>query len=178
MADRRLALAGRIARESAVTVEPAGPAFRVSLRARADAVAALSKALGVTLPQKPKATAEAKGRAALWLGPDEWYLLDEANDPLADLAGAEAVHSAVDIAHRNVGIVVSGPGAEACLSAGCPQNLSIKTFPVGAASRTVLGKSEIVLWRTGEHAFRVECWRSFSTYVMDFLEEAALDAGA
>lgn len=177
-AQRHFALAGRSASESVVTVTPTGPAWRVSLRARPDAVAGLSKALGLTLPERPKTSAEAKSRAALWLGPDEWYLLDEANDPLADLAEAKILHSAVDISHRNVGIRVEGPGAVACLSAGCPQNLSLKTFPVGAASRTILGKSEIVLWRTGVQAFRVECWRSFSTYVMDFLEEAALDAGA
>lgn len=178
MAERHFALTGRSASESAVAVTPAGPAHRVNLRARPDAVAALSMALGLKLPENPKTSAEAKGRAALWLGPDEWVVIDEASDPLADLAKATVLHSAVDISHRNVGIVVEGPGAEACLSAGCPQNLSLKTFPVGAASRTILGKSEIVLWRTGPQAFRVECWRSFSTYVMDFLEEAAADSGA
>lgn len=170
------ALAGRSVSELSVEVMPAGPAFRVSLRARGDALASLSKALGVALPEKPKTSAQAKGRAALWLGPDEWYLIDEKTDPMIALAKAKALHSAVDISHRNVGIAVSGPGAEACLSAGCPQNLSLATFPVGACSRTVLGKSEVILWRTGEAAFRVECWRSFSTYVMDFLEEAAADA--
>ncbi len=172
------ALAGRSVAEKSVTVTPAGPAFRVALRARADDVAALSKALGVVLPEKPKTSAEAKGRAALWLGPDEWLVIDEKADPLTALARAKALHSAVDISHRNVGIMVEGAGAEACLSAGVPQNLSLAAFPVGACSRTVLGKSEIVLWRTGEQAFRVECWRSFSTYVMDFLEEAAADADA
>lgn len=177
-AARRFALSGRSAAEATVTVTPAGPAFRVSLRARADAVAALSKALGVALPDKPKTSAQAKGRAALWLGPDEWLLVDEMADPMASLAKAKALHSAVDISHRNVAIIVDGPRAEASLSAGCPQNLSLAAFPVGAASRTVLGKTEIILWRTAATTFRVECWRSFSTYVMDFLEEAAADAGA
>ena len=172
------ALAGRSVAEQGVTVTPAGPAFRVSLRTRAEDVAAISKALGVALPDKPKTSAQAKGRVALWLGPDEWYVVDEKADPLAALAKSKALHSAVDISHRNVGIVVEGASAEACLAAGVPQNLSLSTFPVGACSRTVLGKSEVILWRTGEQAFRVECWRSFSTYVMDFLEEAAADASA
>nr|WP_295468803.1 sarcosine oxidase subunit gamma [Mesorhizobium sp.] len=172
-------LAGRKVANPAVTLTPAEPAARLSLRARPDAVAALSKALGVKLPEMPKrsATSKSGGRAALWLGPDEWLVIDTAGgDPLADCAKVKALHSAVDISHRNTAILVEGKGAEATLSAGCPQDLSLTVFPVGACSRTILGKIEVVIWRTGETAFRVECWRSFSAYAFDFLEEAARDA--
>ncbi|MGO7465112.1 sarcosine oxidase subunit gamma, partial [Rhizobium ruizarguesonis] len=86
-------------------------------------------------------------------------------------------HSATDVSHRNVGIIVSGPGAEAKLSVGCPQDLSLASFPVGAASRTILGKAEMVLFRTEEDTFRVECWRSSSDYAFGLLNEAAEDAG-
>ena len=92
-----------------------------------------------------------------------------------DAAKAKALHSAVDVSHRNVGIMVEGEGAEACLAAGCPQDLSLAAFPVDACSRTVLGKVEIVLWRTDEQAFRVEVWRSFADYAFAFLAEAARD---
>jgi sarcosine oxidase subunit gamma len=172
-------LAGRKVSNPAVTVTPAAPAARLSLRARPDGVAALSKALGVKLPEKPKTSALSKsgGRAALWLGPDEWLVIDTADgDPLADCAKAKTLHSAVDISHRNTAILVEGRGAEATLNAGCPQDLSLSAFPVGACSRTILGKIEVVIWRTAEATFRVECWRSFSTYAFDFLEEAAADA--
>jgi sarcosine oxidase subunit gamma len=80
------------------------------------------------------------------------------------------------VSHRNVGIIVSGPGAEATLSAGCPQDLSLEIFPVGACSRTIFGKAEIVLFRTEDDTFRVECWRSFSDYVFGLLAEGAEDA--
>ncbi len=172
-------LAGRKVANAAVTVTPAEPAARLSLRARPDGVAALSKALGVKLPEKPKTSATSKsgGRAALWLGPDEWLVIDTAGgDPVADCAKAKALNSAVDISHRNTAILVEGRGAEATLNAGCPQDLSLSAFPVGACSRTILGKIEVVIWRTGEAAFRVECWRSFSAYAFDFLAEAAADA--
>jgi sarcosine oxidase subunit gamma len=116
------------------------------------------------------------GRAALWLGPDEWLVIDTAgSDPMVDCAKAKALHSAVDISHRQVAIKVSGPGAADVLNAGCPRDLSLAAFPVGSAARTVLGKIEIVLLRTGEDAFRVECWRSFSDYAFTFLAEAARD---
>ena len=63
-AERVMPLTGRMAATAQVSVTPADPAFRMSLRARPDAVAALSKALGVALPVKPK-TQRPKARARL-----------------------------------------------------------------------------------------------------------------
>ena len=162
-----------------VSVTPAGDATRISLRARPDAVAKLSRLLGLSLPTRPKSTAVAKDeRAALWLGPDEWLLIDGPDsDVAAVLARAGVLHSAVDVSHRNVGIIVSGEGADRTISGGCPQDLSLAAFPVGAASRTVLGKIEVIVWRTGEDSFRIECWRSFSEYAYSFLQESAKDCG-
>ena len=178
-AERRPALAGSKVSNKGVSLAILPPAERISLRAPAASVAALSKALGVKLPQTPKSSASKAGRTALWLGPDEWLVIDEAsNDPMADLASTKVLHSAVGISHRNVGIAVSGPAAAATVNSGCPQDLSLAAFPGGACSRTVLGKSEIVLWRTAEDEFRVECWRSFSDYVFTFLSDAARDAAA
>jgi len=175
--ERRPALAGRTLSAPSVKVEMLPPAERISLRAPQASLAALSKALGVTLPAKPKTSATKDGRTALWLGPDEWMVIDEAgNDPLADCAKVTALHSAVGISHRNVAIAVTGPAAAVTVNSGCPQDLSPDAFPVGAASRTILGKSEIVLLRTAADTFRVECWRSFSDYVFTLLSEAASDA--
>lgn len=178
-AQRHQALENRSAIHPTVDVIPAGPATRLSLRAPAESLAALGKALGLTLPTRPKTSAQAGARAALWLGPDEWLVLDtDETDLTVACASVAAFHSAVDVSHRNVGIVVAGAGAEATLAAGCPQDLSLGVFPVGAASRTVLGKIEVVIWRTAETEFRVECWRSFSDYAFTFLAEAARDAEA
>ena len=169
------------------------PRERISLRAEPDALGAIGAALGFELPQKPKtsamsAAADGEGRpvrsgvddtrAALWLGPDEWLILgpDASNDDelsmmpkLAAIDGA----SAVDVSHRNLALRVEGPAAEAVIAAGCPQDLRLRSFPIGACSRTVLTKAEIVLWRTGETTFEIECWRSFADYVWTFLEDAA-----
>jgi sarcosine oxidase subunit gamma len=177
---RRYPLDGRNAERPGVSIAPAEPAFRMSLRAPAASVAALSKALGVKLPQQPKTSAQSKSktRAALWLGPDEWLVIDPGEDPVASCAGVKALHSAVDISHRNTAVIVSGRHAAEALSAGCPQDLSLTAFPAGACSRTVLGKAEIVLWRTEPDTFRIECWRSFSDYVFTLLEDAARDAAA
>ncbi|RXT26619.1 sarcosine oxidase subunit gamma [Rhizobium leguminosarum] len=178
VAIRKPALAGRLGGSAAVRLTTTPTASRVALRAPAESLAALSSALGLTVPDAPKTSGRAGARSALWIGPDEWLVIDEAGaDLMAALSGAGTLHSATDVSHRNLAIIVSGPGAEATLSAGCPQDLSLSSFPVGAASRTVFGKAEIVLFRTEEDTFRVECWRSFSDYVFGLLNEAAHDAG-
>ncbi len=48
---------------------------------------------------------------------------------------------------------------------------------MGAGTRTLFGKAEIVLIRTDETAYRLECWRSYATYVQGFLAEAAREFG-
>lgn len=176
IAQRRPAFAGKSASGPAASVAVLPPASRLSLRAPTASLPALSKALGLDLPTRPKSSASQGTRHALWLGPDEWLVIDEAGaDLAAPLASVSDFHSAVDVSHRNVGLVVSGAGAAAAINAGCPQDLSLAAFPVSAASRTILHKIEIVLYRTGETEFRVECWRSFADYAFSYLAEAVRD---
>jgi sarcosine oxidase subunit gamma len=87
-------------------------------------------------------------------------------------------HSLVEVSDRQVAVIVSGEGAELVLSAGCPLDLDITAFPVGACTRTVLGKTEIVLWRRADGMFHLEVWRSFAAYLAAFLEEAIWGARA
>lgn len=167
---------------SGVSVRPAGAETRFSLRARF-ATGTAPKVAGIAL-DAPINTVGSDGE--VWiarLGPDEWLVGGPEAD--ADLlqgriheALAGLPHSLVDVSHRNVGIDVSGRQAAAVLNAGCPLDLSEAAFPPGSATRTLLGKAEIVLIR---HAgavpsYRVECWRSFATYVHGFLQEAAIAA--
>ena len=170
-------LIGRLTASPAVTVTPGGQASRISLRAPEKSRAALSRALGLKLPETPKTAAQTGSRTAIWLGPDEWLVIDEPEvDLMPSLASVKAPHSAVDVSHRNQAIMVAGPNVEATLNAGCPLDLSEAAFPLGAATRTVLGKAEIVLWRTDAKTFRVECWRSFADYCFTLLASGARDA--
>jgi sarcosine oxidase, subunit gamma len=137
----------------------------------------LEKALGLALPQAPKTSVTTGSRSALWLGPDEWLIYDAKADPNGDVAKVKGLFSAVDISHRNTAIQISGPHAADVLNAGCPQDLSLAAFDVGACSRTVFGKVEVVLHRVKPTVFRMEVWRSFSAYAFDYLQDAAKDAG-
>lgn len=166
-----------LAMRGAVALASLPPAARFVLRCRLDGIAPMGSAFGVGLPQAACRAAAAGGRAALWLGPDEWLLLAPAMEGATLAAALQQAaegrpHSLVDVSHRQVGIEVSGREAAAALNAGCPLDLDPAVFPVGMCTRTVLGKSEIVLWRTAPTTFHVEVWRSFAPYVWQLLEEA------
>ena len=80
----------------------------------------------------------------------------------------------MDIGHRHVALSVSGPRAADVLNSGCPLDLSSSAFPAGCATRTLLGKADVVLAKTDDlPTFEIECGRSFAAYIRDFLLEAA-----
>ncbi|BCM87536.1 sarcosine oxidase subunit gamma [Methylobacterium indicum] len=161
-----------------ILVQPAEAEARFSLRLRGP----LSPG-GFPLDRPINTVTGDDRRWVARLGPDEWLIgMPEGEADLlmeavaADLQGR--AHSLVDISHRNVGIEVSGALAAEVLNAGCPLDLGDAAFPAGRATRTLLGKAEIVLIRHAGPvpAYRVECWRSFATYVHGFLQEAAIAA--
>ena len=170
---RRDPLAGFSAPQSSkVLLSPLPPAGRIVLRARPAAQQAAAAPLGFALPTTACRAVTAGHRAALWLGPDEWLLIDIDSTALA-AALAGLPHSLVDVSHRQSGLTVSGPHAMDALATGCPLDLDPAAFPVGMCTRTVFGKAAITLWRTGAETFRVEAWRSFLPYVWGYLTEAA-----
>lgn len=177
-----LARHGPLAAHPLVSVEVLPPTARLSVRGAAEAARRIGAAFGLDLPATMLRAVEAERRAALRLGPDEWMLL--APDPDPALAGRlEAALGrepgcVVDVSHRDVGLDVSGAAAGDVLNAGCPLDLGLAAFPPGTCTRTLLGKSDVVLWRRRATVFRLHCWRSFAPYVLQFLKEAAADCGA
>lgn len=166
---------------SGIVIEPAQAEARFSLRVRYTDAAVSGLPLG-----RPINTVSGDDwRWIARLGPDEWLI--GAAEAEADVVAASVehelggrAHSLVDVSHRNVGIDVSGERAAIALNAGCPLDLGDAAFPEGSATRTLLGKAEIVLIRRSGPVprYRVECWRSFATYIHGFLQEAAFGAGA
>ena len=159
-------------------VRPLPAAARWILRGGPKVRVAAEGALKLAVPAEACRAATQDESAALWLGPDEWLLISaqgRADDTAAALRAALAglAHSLVDVSHRQVALELSGPDAPALLASGCPLDLDSAAFPAGMCTRTLLGKAEIVLWRTSAEAFRVEVWRSFAPYVSAFLAEAA-----
>ncbi len=164
----------------AVTIRVLPEATRFVVRGSADAIGRIGRAFGVD-PSHDACRAATNGiRSALWLGPDEWlliapdgegpFLFDAMRDGLGELPA-----SVVEVSDRNVGIEVAGTRAADVINAFNPLDLGGSAFPVGMCTRTVFGKAEIVLWRTGPDVFRIEAWRSFVPYVLGQLDEATLE---
>jgi sarcosine oxidase, subunit gamma len=168
---------------SAVTLTASAPAARFVLRGNAATRIAAGAVFGVTLPEKPGCAESRYQRAALWLGPDEWLLIDmgknsEAVQRSLSAALIDVPHSLVDVSHRQTAIAVTGPKAALALNAFVPLDLALEAFPVGMATRTVFEKAEIVLWRRAPEAFHIEVWRSFAPYVASLLSNAQSEMSA
>ncbi len=163
------------------TLLEAAAASRFILRGAEAVRVAGGMAFGVEPPSRLGPAGESEGRAALWLGPDEWLLIADGADAADIVAMLESVlegtaHSLVDVSHRQIGLIASGPAAARVLNAGCPLDLDLKAFPVGFATRTLFDKVEIVLWRRAETSFHIEIWRSFAPFLVGSLAEAARGA--
>jgi sarcosine oxidase subunit gamma len=158
------------------------PATRFAFNGDAAARAAATPMWGPEFSEEAcRATVHA-ARATLWLGPDEYLLIDStASTPAASSALFDSLegalsgipHALVDVSHRQFGLEVSGPQATTILNGASPLDLDLGEFPVGMCTRTVLAKADIVLWRTREDAFHLEVWRSFAGYVSGILTEIA-----
>ena len=163
------------------TLAEAPPAARFILRGGEAVRVACGMVFAAEPPSRLGSAGEGAGRAALWLGPDEWLLLADGGEAAAIGETLESVlegtaHSLVDVSHRQIGLIASGPASARVLNAGCPLDLDPHAFPVGFATRTLFEKVEIVLWRRAETTFHVEVWRSFAPYLAGSLAEAARGA--
>lgn len=152
---------------------------RISLRLRTQRAADIAPAGSMLIPMPINTCLALDDRTVARLGPDEWFVLCAERDAERLTAEFEAAlrgtsFALTDISHRNIGIAVAGAHAREVINCGCPLDLSEARFPPGSATRTLLGKAEIVLLRPSvEPVYRIECWRSFSPYVHALLKDGA-----
>jgi sarcosine oxidase, subunit gamma len=167
------------AQGDAVAIRLLAPRARFSLRVDPLLLSRAKGSTGFAL-DLPINRCQAVGRrTAMRLGPDEWLLCGPqsqaaqiAGEVEAALAGLH--HALVDVGHARVALSVSGPRAANAINGGCALDLARLAFLAGTATRTLLGKAEIILAKWDETlAFEIECSRSFAVYVRDFLHDAA-----
>lgn len=159
------------------------PATRLVLHGDAAARAAVHPVWGMAFSEEACRAIANSTRATLWLGPDEYLLLDSSAGELSastlfdalEAAMADVPHALVDISHRQFSFEIGGPHAATILSGACPLDLDLAQFPVGMCTRTVLAKADITLWRRRADVFHIEVWRSFAGYVTGILTEIAAE---
>ncbi len=148
----------------------------------ADFLGSAQGALGLDLPLTPN-TATTRGKTtALWLGPDEWWIVTP--DPAADHAARlrttlSGVHAAVtEVGESRCCIEVSGPRARDLLAKACPLDLHPRSFAPGACAQSHLAKAAGLLHQTtDEPAYDLYVLRSFAEYLWHWLEDAGREYG-
>jgi sarcosine oxidase, subunit gamma len=186
MAETILPLARRLVlgEIDAANIRLLAPRARFSLRIAPALLVNTPEVAGLALDLGLNRCRSVGTQTTMRLGPDEWALsgpVGEARQMERDVEAALGGlhHALFDVSHARVAMSVAGIGAAEIINAGCPLDLSSRVFPGGSATRTLLGKAEIILARPDEVlAFEVECARSFAAYVCDFLLEAARGIGA
>ncbi len=157
----------------------------VDLRGNPDDAAFLGAAqgaLGLELPLTPNTTASQGKTTALWLGPDEWWIVTA--DPAADHAARlrttlAGVHGAVtEVGESRTCIEVSGPRARDLLAKACPLDLHPRSFTPGACAQSQLAKAAGLIHQTSdEPAYDLYVLRSFAEYLWHWLEDAGKEYG-
>ena len=166
--------------DATVRIRDLGPLTQVGLRADAsdaELLAELADAVGVALPVRSNTVARGDGgRRALWLGPDEWLLVDEPGGGDALVARVEEAAgvrwaTAVDLSANRVVLELSGPRVRDLLAAGCALDLHPRAFGPDRCAQTMLARAQVILERDGD-AFRLLVRPSFARYLAGWLLDA------
>ena len=158
--------------------EVIGEQLRFSIRMHQSTLKKASKVFGFNFPKNIGEVEIIDKTLCMCLGPDEWIIISEPElklqfDEIFSRLSGYLTISITDISNRNIGFILRGSEVQKYINSGCPLDLDLKSFPVGKSSRTVFESVSILLFRESERSFRVECWRSFSSYLTNFFERIA-----
>ncbi len=163
--------------------------------ADAAAMNAFADAFGFALPVAPNTSAGNGAASALWLGPDEWWIVSsgpgpgpgpEAGPELADklrAALADRFAAVTEVGEGRTCIRIAGPKARALLQKGCPLDFHPRAFGAGACAQTLLAKATVAIHLSADASvaegpvFEVYVLRSFAEYLWAWLEDAGTEYG-
>lgn len=153
----------------------------VSIRVEpaSDAARAIEAVLGTGLPQRcgEVSVGTDRSQAVLWMGPDEWLVVSDAD--AETLVGAlrttvgEGRAQVVDVSANRTVIELSGSAAREVLEKGCPTDLHPRAFADGTAITTTLARVPVLLWKIDGTRFQVMPRASLARYVAAWLLDAA-----
>jgi sarcosine oxidase subunit gamma len=120
----------------------------------------------VSLRGEPPMTPNRVAGDALWLSPDEWLVLGGCEE---DYPNAWA---AVDVSANRVCLELSGKGAADVLARGCALDLHPTVFPPGTCAQTLFARTQVILYRSDEHVFRLLVRPSYADYLREWFTDA------
>ncbi|WP_149823695.1 sarcosine oxidase subunit gamma [Streptomyces tailanensis] len=137
----------------------------------------IGKALGAPLPRQCGDTSTSGPHTVLWLGPDEWLVLSQAEVTAVTSELREALGgdpgSVVDVSANRTTLELSGPAARQVLEKGCPLDLHPRSFAPGRAVSTTVGPIAVLLWQVDDGpTYRLFPRSSFADYLARWLIDA------
>lgn len=151
---------------------------------------AFEAGLGFALPVEPNTTAGQDGARALWLGPDEWWIVTPGAAPGSGWETAVSLRAALsghvcaitEVSDSRACVRLSGPHARAVLEKGCPLDFHAREFAPGQCAQSHLAKAGVMLHRLDDDpgddsVFDIYVLRSFADYLWRWLEDAAREFG-
>jgi sarcosine oxidase subunit gamma len=170
-------LAGQLAAASTAEVSLREVPFLTQVGLRIDPSEA--ERVGLDLATTPNTVAVAGARRTLWLGPDEWLIIDApgtAPTLVADLetATTDAFATVVDLSANRTTIELSGPATRGVLAQGCAIDLHPRAFGPAQCAQTLLAQANVILDQLDDRpTYRLYVRPSFAAYLATWLIEAA-----
>lgn len=163
-----------------ITVLPS--AVQLNLRLDATRVSLLPEVadvLGVELPAALSSVTTTGGRTVIWLGPNEWLVIDRSGARSLEALLREVVGdngAVIDQSGQRVSLLLEGdvPGL---LAKGTAIDLHPRVFLENTAVQAMLGQAVVILVSRSADSSKVEliARTSFAPYVADWLLDALED---
>ena len=155
---------------------------KLNIRGGTGLAPAIKAHTGCAFPPANNRMNSTGARHVLWMGPDETLLLCEAGreDELLRVIRSDAAGQHCAISNVTDGLCalqLSGPAVRNVLAKGCAIDLHPREFGPGDCAQSLLSHAAITLVATDDDAFLMICRTSFAPYVLDWLQDAALEYG-
>ncbi|MCY4589043.1 MAG: sarcosine oxidase subunit gamma [Alphaproteobacteria bacterium] len=135
--------------------------------------------VGTAPPTTPNRCVFHDTLAVIWLGPDEWLVVTPPGreEGLLDALAAEGI-VVTDVSDQSTVIRLTGPRAREVLAQGCALDLHPRSFRVGSAAQSRIGRIRTTLWQVDDqpgYDLLVSC--SFAAWLWAWLTDAGGEFG-
>ena len=155
---------------------------KLNLRASKSASTQVKSVIGCAFPTAANRFSSAGERHVVWLGPDEFLIICEA-DKDAELTSTlesalKTQHCAVtNITDALAAFHIKGTAVRQVLAKGCAIDLHPGSFTSGDAAQTLLSHAAVTMLAVAENELIVICRTSFAPYLHGWLLGAAVEYG-
>lgn len=171
--------AWRVSAEGMAAAEGASPQLMMLRVGRGDdaTIAAIGAAAGITLSDQPNVVA-GSGSRAIWMGPQEWMLVDYGRDSAALEAAAQgATVLANDVSAGRYVVAATGSAIRDLLAKGTSLDLHQRLFAAGSSAMTLFAQVPVVIECRNADEFWMYFDTSYRAYVRRWFEDAVVEFG-